>query len=136
MAKQPPNGTKNRKVSESELRAFKLNLIGIAIRRGCDLIGYAIIGWTIYACVAQIAGKTTAFQLAFEALADLKASEYFAWALVLLFGSTTLALHRSRKNIIARYHPYRKMFEEQHDPNRGTSGLTLQGDSSPEDRLP
>lgn len=78
----------------------------------------AVIGWWI----SMVAGKETYFEWVSQAVVDLKLNQWFAWTVAGLFGLNSWRLAKARKNVIERYHPYRKSFEQSADPNRSSSG--------------
>ena len=82
----------------------------------------------------EVAGETTTFQVVLNALVEIKAHLLIAWGLNLSLTIWVVALNKSRKRLIERYHVYRKAEEMRKDPGRTSSELTMGGDTGSEDR--
>ena len=89
--------------------------------------------YCLYLMIDALAGKTTATDIALNAITDLKLDERI---LYLLTGGTTFWAIRERKlrkKTIKHITAQVKELEEHIDPNRTSSNLTETGDTRPED---
>ena len=87
----------------------------------------------LYLMIDALAGKTTATDIALNAITDLRLDEHI---LYFLTGGTTFWAIRERKlrkKTIKHITAQVKELEEHIDPNRTSSNLTETGDTRPED---
>ena len=86
-----------------------------------------------YLMIDALAGKTTATDIALNAITDLKLDERILY--LLTSGTTFWAIRerKLRKKTIKDITAQKKELEEHIDPNRTSSNLTETGDTLPED---
>jgi hypothetical protein len=91
----------------------------------------------IYLCVRELAGKETNASILLSLYAALKAPRPLAIALAyLLTGGATIwgyGERRGKKRAIARLHPMARQAQSLIDAQKGSSNITLSGDTGPED---
>lgn len=122
---------------DHELRLRRWQVIqnlGNAFLRSVCWIGPFFFLWL---AVRELAGRSTFADIGFKALADLKINQ--ALAHLLPWGATTAATgwavaeRRARKKHIKRETKEVSILQSRIDPERRSSSLTVQGDTSPED---
>lgn len=93
--------------------------------------------YCVFLCVRELAGRQTTASLLVRLYATLKAPRALAIAIAyLLTGGTTvwaLGERRSKKKLIARTHPLIRDAQRNLDPGKGSSNITLEGNTKPED---
>ena len=106
-----------------------------------NLGGPAIAGATIIAAfyfisviVHDLAGKETKALIFAQFLADMKVTEWLSYGTNGVLGMYAWKQKRLREKTIERYAPERKASEERINPHRGTSGLTKEGRTHPDDK--
>ena len=89
--------------------------------------------YCLYLMIDALAGKTTATDIALNAITDLKLDERILY--LLTSGTTFWAIRerKLRKKTIKDITAQKKELEEHIDPNRTSSNLTETGDTLPED---
>ena len=102
---------------------------------------FVILGYycfqCITACIRELAGRQTNASIFLRVYAALRIPRTLAMVLayVFAFGNAGWALgeRRSKKKIIARTHPLIRDAQRVLDPNKGSSNITLHGNTGPED---
>jgi hypothetical protein len=102
------------------------------------IIAVAALGFhCLYQCVRELAGRETTASLLLTLYAVLKAPRALAIALAytLAGGTSTWGYleRRGKKRAIARLHPMARQAQQMFDPKKGSSKITLSGDTGPED---
>ena len=90
-----------------------------------------------YLSVRELSGRQTNADILLRAYAFLKVPKALALVLANAWGigatGWALAERRSKKNNIARTHVLIRDAQRLRDPGKGSSNITLQGDTAPED---
>jgi len=90
-----------------------------------------------YECVRELAGKQTTASVLLMIYAALKAPRALAIALAYLLAGLASTWgygeRRGKKRAIARLHPMARQAQAMIDANKGSSNITLSGDTGPED---
>lgn len=100
-----------------------------------------LVAWLIthcvYLCVRELAGRATTASFFLTLYMWLKAPRALALALAyLLTGSTAVwgaGERRAKKKAIARLHPMARKAQAMIDSKKGSSNITLSGDTGPDD---
>ena len=91
----------------------------------------------IYLCVRELAGKQTWADIRFRALADVKANRWAAilvsWALTGCTSLWAFAERTLRKSHVRRVSNEVSELQKKIDPNRRSSGLSVEGNTHPGD---
>lgn len=91
----------------------------------------------IYQCVRELAGKQTTASILLNLYAALKAPRALAVALAYTLAALASAWgygeRRGKKRAIARLHPMARQAQVMLDANKGSSNITLSGDTGPGD---
>jgi hypothetical protein len=110
------------------------------LRIGLALIKYGTIGfcvWALAPAFQAFAGKTTLANFGISLIADLKANSVFSHIVTGIFGlggaAYGLRERAHKRKEINRLGNRVVQLEKRLDPNRTSSGLTLDGTSRPED---
>lgn len=86
-----------------------------------------------YLAIDSLAGKITDATVIVDILANASVSEALAWLVAVLCGGLALKERRLRKQTLAREHSRTQRLESIVDENRTGSGLTVLGETQPED---
>lgn len=120
--------------------AYKIRQLQVvsSMWRGFITLGCVVaVCGCIVLCVRQLAGKQTAADIGFKAVADLKANRWIALGLSwLLTGGTTgwaVLERRLRKRHIRRVSSESSELQAIIDPKRRSSNLSIRGETSPGD---
>jgi hypothetical protein len=93
--------------------------------------------YCMYLCVRELAGRQTTASILLSLYATLRAPRALAILLsyVLTGGTTIWAVgeRKSKKKLIARTHPLIRDAQRSRDPGKGSSNITLEGNTKPED---
>lgn len=81
----------------------------------------------LYRATGELAGKETSLSTAMKAMVDMKLSEYASLALAGVFGTGYGIERRLRKRAVAEMSEHARTLEERLDPNRTSSGLSING---------
>jgi hypothetical protein len=110
------------------------------LRLGLALIKYGALCfcvWLLAPVLVAFAGKTTLASFGFSLLADLKANTVFSHLVMGILGlggaGYGLRERRQKRKEIKRLGNRVVQLEKRLDPNRSSSGLTIDGRSRPED---
>jgi hypothetical protein len=110
------------------------------LRLGLALIKYGTLCfcvWLLAPVMVAFAGKTTLASFGFSLLADLKANTVFSHLVMGILGlggaGYGLRERRQKRKEIKRLGNRVVQLEKRLDPNRSSSGLTIDGRSRPED---
>lgn len=127
----PKQPIANRKLSKNDLEYLKIDSrtkVGLALISTLKWVGCSVL---IYLSVKELAGRNT--------LADIRVLGNFSVSELVSYGTTAVAgvgwyrERRSRLKTIERLSPKYTALEKTLDPGRSSSGLGLDGLTSPED---
>ena len=126
-----------RRPSKEELGfAFKVRLV----ERFADVLtsamkwgAIAFGSYCIYLSIDSLAGQDTFAKLGIQFMVNMTVSKWAAY----IFGVGGMAYgwneRRLRRNTVVRLGPGRLEYEQRLDPKRSSSGLTMKGETSPEE---
>lgn len=103
------------------------------------LIVIAALGFHCIAqCVRELAGRQTTASILLSLYMALKAPRAVAIAIAYAFASVTgtwgYGERRAKKRAIERLHPIARQAQAMIDAKKGSSNITLRGDTGPEDK--
>jgi hypothetical protein len=133
------NNKKNRAELEAELKILKsvrrseayVVLGQSAIKYG----GFVWMSYFAYLSLVALAGQTTFTSIVVDVLGGVKTSTSLGW-FVGIAGAVYGFIQRSlRKDVVERLSGRIKQLEQEIDPRRSSSRLTVRGDTRPEDIL-
>jgi hypothetical protein len=120
-----------------DLRDIRVNrdnqLFGV-IRTGFWCLTFGVVAWFGQSAINAIAGKSTDFTAVVRALVDLKANEWFAYALATFCGGGWYRERKLRHRTIQEQGAHIAQLERRIDPKRRSSGLLSDGRQRKEDR--
>lgn|SRR5665213_4176917 len=97
----------------------------------------ALASHCVFLCVRELAGKQTTASILLSLYAALKAPRALAIVLAYLLAGLASGWgygeRRAKKRAIARLHPMARQAQAMLDANKGSSGITLSGDTGPDD---
>jgi hypothetical protein len=122
---------------EFQYRVLRLRLIQKLGLYG-TIIAVAALGFhCLYLCVHDLAGKQTTASFLLSLYSVLKAPRAVAIAVAYLLtglaSSWGYGERRAKKRAIDRLHPMARQAQAMLDAHKGSSGITLSGDTGPED---
>jgi hypothetical protein len=97
--------------------------------------GASVIAYFAYRTVASLAGVSTTANVALQVATDLRVNTALAWLLGGGGFAYGLGQRRLRRKTIERLQDRIRTLEEATDPGRTSSGLTVRGETHPEDRI-
>jgi hypothetical protein len=116
--------------------AFRVRLV----ERSADVLSAAMkwgsisfLAYCLYLSVNSLAGQDTFAKIGIGFMVNMTVSKWVAYVFGL--GGTAYGWNerRLRRNTVLRLGPSRLEYERRLDPRRSSSGLTLSGDTSPEE---
>jgi hypothetical protein len=95
--------------------------------------GTVAVAYLVFRSIESLAGRSTDSNIMVKFVTDLKASRWLSMAFAGLMGTWGASERALKKKAVKRLHVRVKELEEKIDPTRTSSGLTLTGETRPED---
>jgi len=118
---------------EYSFKVRRVEAIGNGLSSFFKWGGLAAIAYCVYLAIDSLSGKTTLADIGLKVMANMTLSKWLAYALGaggVAYGANE---RRLRRNAVRRLAPGRLQYEQEHDPQRSSSGLTVAGETNPEE---
>lgn len=109
------------------------NAVASVLRDVAKWAALGFIAYCAYLSVASLAGRSTNADIVVNVLSDIRISQALAWLLAAGGISYGRVQRRLKKGTVERLQGRIKELETRVDPKRSSSGLTVRGDTNPED---